>query len=84
MKNAYRKMYPMMNSEKNWLLKVVMSNIVNEPVEPERKAQNAIFNIDNEMVTFTGTEKMSPYNFDTFSCIVLNLTDSLNVGLIIM
>lgn len=79
-------MYPMLNSEKNWSLKVVLNEVVNDFVKPERKSLASLFNVGNETVTFYGTEQMSPFNFDNFKFTITSLNDAgtFKVGISIM
>lgn len=79
-------MYPMLNSEKNWLLRVIMNSIVAEAVKPERKSTASLFYVGEETVSFYGTQQMSPFNFDTFKFTLTSLYDatSIRVGVSIV
>ena len=79
-------MYPMLNSEKDWSLKVTVNDVVADFVKPERKSIACLFNIGNEAVSFYGTKQMSPFNFDSFKLTItdLNDADSIKVGISIM
>ena len=65
---------------------VNFNNVVADLVKPERKAIGSIFNVANENVIFTGTEKMSPFNFDSFRFVVTSVKDaeSFRIGISIM
>jgi hypothetical protein len=80
-------MYPMLNSEKDWLLTVTLNDVVADYVKPERKSVASLFNIGgSEVVSFYGTKQMSPFNFDCFKLTLtdLNDADSIKVGISIM
>ena len=63
-------MYPMLNSEKDWLLTVTLNDVVADYVKPERKSVASLFNIGgSEVVSFYGTKQMSPFNFDCFNSV---------------
>ena len=76
----------MLKSEKNWKLTVIYKGITSESVKPEKKTSNAsIFRIGYEEVKFYGTEKMSPFDFESFSMTILacSKADTFQVGLTI-
>ncbi len=76
----------MLKSEKNWKLTVIYKDITSESVRPEKKTVNAcIFRIGYEEVRFYGTEKMSPYDFESFSMTIVTCSkaDTFQVGLTI-
>ena len=79
-------MYPIVNSEKQWSLRVVINGIVAEAVKPERKSTASQFYVGDETVSFYGTEKMSPFNFDRFKCTLTSLNDanSIRIGVSIV
>lgn len=76
----------MLISIKNWSLMVNFNNVVADYVKPDRKATASIFSIANEKVIFTGSEKMSPFNFDSFQFVVTSVKDaeSFRIGISIM
>ena len=69
-------MYPMVNSEKNWLLRVKLNEVIADFVKPERKSVASLFNIGNESVTFHGTDPMSPFSFNCFKMTITSLNDA--------
>lgn len=80
-------MYPMLNSEKDWLLTVNLNDVVADYVKPERKSVASLFNVGaSEVVSFYGTKQMSPFNFDSFKLTItdLNDADSIKCGISIM
>lgn len=76
-------MNPMIHSEKPWELKVTFSNVESEGVRPERLASSSIFSI-SESAVFNGLNEMSLFNFDSFSCTLINAdADSIRIGVTI-
>jgi hypothetical protein len=76
LQESYRKMYPMVNSEKNWLLRVNLNEVIADFVKPERKSVASLFNIGSESVTFHGTDEMSPFSFNSFKMTITSLNDA--------
>ena len=79
-------MHPMLKSERDWKLTVIYKGITSESVRPEKKTVNAcIFRIGYEEVRFYGSEKMSPFDFESFSITIVacSKADTFQVGLTI-
>jgi hypothetical protein len=77
-------MHPMVKSENPWNLKITMNKIVIvNSVKPSKKATSSMFDIYNEHATFVGTEKLNPFDFDTFAVCLSNVVeaDSIRVGI---
>ena len=73
----------MMKSENGWHLKLVINNVViQNTVNPQKKAVSSMFDIGAENATFVGLERLSPFQFDQFSVCFSNAVDadSIKVG----
>lgn len=75
-------MNPVLRSERPWSMKVVFGNVTNEGIRPERFTNTSIISVESAIMD--GDHEMSPFDFDTYTCILMGSdADSIRVGVTI-